>query len=245
MIDFSTLQGLTIPEGVVTQIADAQGNVLWSAVKPMCTVTMKQALIGMLQNIDGKIYVTLDGQTYKPTSGVSLSNNFATATVQSGTVMHCVADSSSAMMGNSTIRVNGDIVETAASALVEYDYKVKGDILAIFIMHCGSPMIANLNINITEIPEGCIAFVMSITSKSNASAAAAEYKVYIAERGMTWAEWINSAYNTDGYYYRTYTGDAVWSPDGYPINVQSVTTEPAVTLNDLITENCAYSTYSA
>ena len=31
MIDFSTLQGVTIPEGVVTQIADASGNVLWSA----------------------------------------------------------------------------------------------------------------------------------------------------------------------------------------------------------------------
>ena len=30
MIDFSTLQGLTIPEGVVTQIADASGMVLWA-----------------------------------------------------------------------------------------------------------------------------------------------------------------------------------------------------------------------
>ena len=29
MIDFATLQGLTIPEGVVTQIADASGRVLW------------------------------------------------------------------------------------------------------------------------------------------------------------------------------------------------------------------------
>ena len=34
MIDFSTLQGLTIPEGVVTQIADASGRVIWSAVPP-------------------------------------------------------------------------------------------------------------------------------------------------------------------------------------------------------------------
>ena len=30
MIDFATLQGLTIPEGVVTQIADASGRVLWA-----------------------------------------------------------------------------------------------------------------------------------------------------------------------------------------------------------------------
>ena len=32
-INFGTLQGLTIPEGVVTQITDAAGRVLWSAVK--------------------------------------------------------------------------------------------------------------------------------------------------------------------------------------------------------------------
>lgn len=32
-INFSTLQGLTIPEGVVTQIADASGRVIWSASK--------------------------------------------------------------------------------------------------------------------------------------------------------------------------------------------------------------------
>jgi hypothetical protein len=31
VIDFSTLQGLTIPEGVVSQITDASGVVLWSA----------------------------------------------------------------------------------------------------------------------------------------------------------------------------------------------------------------------
>ena len=31
MMDFSTLRGVTIPEGEVTQIADANGVVLWSA----------------------------------------------------------------------------------------------------------------------------------------------------------------------------------------------------------------------
>lgn len=31
MIDFATLQGLTIPEGVVTEIKDASGRVLWTA----------------------------------------------------------------------------------------------------------------------------------------------------------------------------------------------------------------------
>ena len=41
MIDFSTLQGLTIPEGVVTQIADASGRVLWSAVKEVGTLILR------------------------------------------------------------------------------------------------------------------------------------------------------------------------------------------------------------
>jgi hypothetical protein len=34
-IDFSTLQGLTIPEGVVEQIADASGRVIWTGGKPI------------------------------------------------------------------------------------------------------------------------------------------------------------------------------------------------------------------
>lgn len=35
MIDFSTLQGLTIPEGVVAEIADASGRALWTSAKPI------------------------------------------------------------------------------------------------------------------------------------------------------------------------------------------------------------------
>ena len=39
MIDFSTLKGLTIPEGVVKQITDSAGRVLWSASQPV-TITL-------------------------------------------------------------------------------------------------------------------------------------------------------------------------------------------------------------
>lgn len=42
MIDFATLQGLEIAEGEVTEITDAAGRVLWSAVQNL-TVTMTQA----------------------------------------------------------------------------------------------------------------------------------------------------------------------------------------------------------
>lgn len=37
MINFSTLQGLIIPEGNVTKIEDASGNVMWSANNLMTT----------------------------------------------------------------------------------------------------------------------------------------------------------------------------------------------------------------
>ena len=43
-INFSTLQGLTIPEGVVTQITDASGVVLWTSSKPVVLEVAKQTL---------------------------------------------------------------------------------------------------------------------------------------------------------------------------------------------------------
>lgn len=46
MINFSTLQGLTIPEGVVTQIADASGRVLWKPANdvPIVLEVAKQSI---------------------------------------------------------------------------------------------------------------------------------------------------------------------------------------------------------
>lgn len=48
MVDFSKLKGLTIPEGAVTQIADENGNVLWSGKK-----TAKIAITSLCQGING------------------------------------------------------------------------------------------------------------------------------------------------------------------------------------------------
>lgn len=46
MIDFTTLQGLTIPEGVVTQITDESGRVIWAAMtdEPIVLEVAKQTL---------------------------------------------------------------------------------------------------------------------------------------------------------------------------------------------------------
>lgn len=60
MIDFSTLQGLTIPEGVVTQITDASGVVLWSAVKEVGSLILRPSAdisVGhkLVDNLGGEI----------------------------------------------------------------------------------------------------------------------------------------------------------------------------------------------
>lgn len=56
MIDFATLQGLSIPEGVVTKIV-SNGEMLWEKVKPLVNWARKSI------NADGTIYN--DGLGYK------------------------------------------------------------------------------------------------------------------------------------------------------------------------------------
>lgn len=81
-IDFSTLQGLTIPEGVVTQIADASGRVLWSAAKPMVTVTIDNTY-AYSEYSPSWAYLMIDGTQYH----VMTDNQ--TLEVPVGTVIEC------------------------------------------------------------------------------------------------------------------------------------------------------------
>ena len=70
-MDFSTLKGLTIPEGVVTQIADASGRVLWSAAATKAKVTLYFSTSVVSGNSDvevpnciGMAYVDIEGVRY-------------------------------------------------------------------------------------------------------------------------------------------------------------------------------------
>ena len=93
MIDFPTLKGLTIPEGVVTQIADASGRVLWalSGGKVILQVTKVTAttkagettysdeqfvLIDIYPKTNGTVKVTYGGltKTITDTSGAAEPN---------------------------------------------------------------------------------------------------------------------------------------------------------------------------
>ena len=95
MIDFSTLQGLTIPEGVVTQIADASGRVLWKkeTTKPVVLQVAKQTattyageteyanesfiLLDIYPKTNGTVKVTYGGltKTITDTSGADAPNS--------------------------------------------------------------------------------------------------------------------------------------------------------------------------
>lgn len=72
MIDFSTLKGLTIPEGNVTEIKDANGNVLWSAVKPHPVVVALSR-----GNAGAGITSTLDGEDFSGIATILSTQNLA------------------------------------------------------------------------------------------------------------------------------------------------------------------------
>lgn len=94
MIDFSTLQGLTIPEGVVTQIADSNGRVLWmlQSNKPVVLEVEKITsntyagettyeneqfiLLDIYPKTNGTVFVTYGGltKTITDTSGAAEPN---------------------------------------------------------------------------------------------------------------------------------------------------------------------------
>jgi hypothetical protein len=151
MIDFSTLKGLTIPEGNVKQIADAQGNVLWSAVKPMCTVTINSSVLGPQPQIFNKAYVIIDGQTYKAntlTQNGQSPANVASLVVPSGTVIHCYSEGGGTIPG--TISVNGGNVGINNGLITEYDYAVNGNVEVLLGSQSPNGMMFMTGIVITE-----------------------------------------------------------------------------------------------
>lgn len=92
-INFATLQGVTIPEGVVTQIADASGRILWSVSGDMAVLQVEKIvsntyagettyeneefiLLDISPKTNGTVNVTYGGltKTITDTSGEALPN---------------------------------------------------------------------------------------------------------------------------------------------------------------------------
>ena len=128
-MNFSALKGLTIPEGVVTQIADASGRVLWSAVQ--------------------KVVITLTG-----TSTTCYAEYKGTRYTYPSTFEAAVGDEISMYVGDgpsaALIFLNGQQVATGQSK-VTYSYTVVSNATFAYST-TGSGMSVQLKVNITETP---------------------------------------------------------------------------------------------
>ena len=118
MIDFSTLQGLTIPEGNVTQIADASGRVLWSA-KRNAIITITSECNGIMGDT-AYIKIVTETETFEAYA-YDMPN--CTLEVPIGTTVECTV---SRNKGNadSYIKLNGTKVLTEGT----YIYTVTGNV---------------------------------------------------------------------------------------------------------------------
>lgn len=126
-INFATLKGLTIPEGNVTQITDASGNVLWSAVK--------------------KVIITLTG-----TSQISYAEYKGTKYYYPSTFEAAVGDTITAFVGicpsSASIHLNGQQVASSLGSAT-YSYTVSRDATFAYGI-AGSAQSTQMYVNITE-----------------------------------------------------------------------------------------------
>jgi hypothetical protein len=118
MIDFSTLQGLTIPEGVVTQIADASGTVLWSA-KRSAIVTITSECNG-IEGDTAHIKIVSETVSFE---AYAYDMPDCKLEVPIGSTIECTVSRSKAN-ADSSISLNGTKVLTEGT----YIYTVKGNV---------------------------------------------------------------------------------------------------------------------
>ena len=128
MIDFSKLKSLTIPEGVVKQITDASGRVLWSARKPV-TITLTGS---------ANCYVDYKGTRYT-----------APATFEADVGDEILIETTATPTGG-VIYLNGEQV-ASSSGTARYTYAVACD-LNIDVQQIGSGTSTGIRVYITEIP---------------------------------------------------------------------------------------------
>ena len=132
MMDFSTLQELTIPEGKVTQIADASGRVLWSG-KRTARVTVTTACSG-ISGETAKIIITspeafapdpskLDNKVYEYT--VMSYDECLEIEIPTGSTIECVVSTKKAN-NHCCVILNGEEVLSGPGT---YLYTVTTDVL--------------------------------------------------------------------------------------------------------------------
>lgn len=136
MIDFSTLKELTIPEGNVTQITDASGNVLWKQAPSGATI----ALIGDT-GYGGHWGLTTSYAEYNGTK--YLAPEIIEAAIGDTILFRCAG-----APNGCNIYLNGNRVATGADA--NYSYTVSGD-AEVDIQLQGSGYTSSYHMYITEL----------------------------------------------------------------------------------------------
>ena len=175
MIDFSTLQGLTIPEGVVTQIADASGRVIWvlkSGTKAVLQVEKITATtyageteypdesfisISVYPKTNGTVKVTYGGltKTVTDTSGVESPN---LQSVSFGT-LYGVADSV-ATPNSGELTIEGEFYAFGCGT-----YRSKGKVGESYL-NCGCIIAVSEWGEVSSIPTGAFQDCTSLTLTS-------------------------------------------------------------------------------
>lgn len=132
MIDFSTLKGITIPEGAVKQIADASGRVLWSATK-IAKVTITSVCNGI--NGDTASITVTSPEAFAPdpanpnnttTTWTVYAYNMPDCTIEipAGSTIACVVRDTKTAENRCYVELNGTKVLNGAGT---YTYTVTKD----------------------------------------------------------------------------------------------------------------------
>jgi hypothetical protein len=120
MIDFSTLKGLTIPEGNVTKITDVSGNVLWEAPPSGVKITLSFKANGSPSFRD-IAYIIIEGVKYPITNTNPATEELI---LPIGTIITCYVGSANTSVTQQKITLNG---KTVANGTSEYLYTVVGE----------------------------------------------------------------------------------------------------------------------
>ena len=122
-MNFSTLKGLAIPEGNVTQITDESGNVIWKQAPAGANVKVTISNSGNYASMTQSplVYLLIDGVRH---------NTAEEIIVPIGTVITCGISRQTSGSTTDGIYLNGTKVAYTSSSRygASYDYTLTGDI---------------------------------------------------------------------------------------------------------------------
>ena len=144
-INFSTLKGLTIPEGNVVEIKDESGAVIWKAKPKEATITLT-FLKNSLSNQSSMTSVVIDGISYPVRAGTGDDMTTKEIVVPIGTIITCKLLRGGT--GFAKVTLNG---ETVLSGVGEYEYTVIGNATIESTGMMTGPTAEHAIINITEL----------------------------------------------------------------------------------------------